>query len=305
MNGVSNSSGPRLPALLIVLFLAVAAGAGAWFLQNRLSPTGSLHPASPDAAGRIVSLSPAVTEVVYALGAQDRLVAVSDYCVIPDHDSRLLRVGTALTPSYETLARLEPVLILCEVTKQAPQEELAAIAPTEMLPWLTVEDMIAAVLRIGEVLGEREAAAAVAERVRTKLAVEAPADGPRVLLAMAHQPGQLSECWFIRDNSIHGSALRAAGARNAVPGPIEGVPRLSLERVIELDPEAILILSPDSDLSPEARRAMVEDWRRISPLTAAGEKRVAVVAGDSLYFTGPATIRLAERLRRALDAFAQ
>jgi ABC-type Fe3+-hydroxamate transport system substrate-binding protein len=123
-----------------------------------------------------------------------------------------------------------------------------------------------------------------------------------VLLTIAHSPGQLTECWFIRDNSIHGHALRAAGARNAVPGEIHGVPRISLERVIELNPDAILILSPSGDLSAEIRRTLIRDWQRISPLTAVGSDRIGVVAGDSLYFTGPAAMQLADHLRAALDS---
>lgn len=298
----SNSGGVRVPIPVLVLFLSMLAGAAAWVIQDRIGAGRALSP-PPGGELRVVSLSPAVTEVIFALGAQDRLIAVSDYCVIPEDDSLLVRAGTALTPNYETLARLRPTHILAEESKQAPHQELSAIAPTEMLPWLTLDEMIGSVLRIGEILDLRPAARSLADRLRAKLDVEAPADGPRVLLAMAHTPGQLNECWFIRDNSIHGCALRAAGARNAVPDEVHAVPRISLERVLELDPDVILMISSDGDLPKEVGDQLVVDWKRMTPLTAARNDRIGWIAGDSLFFTGPAAMRLADRLRDALDRF--
>lgn len=295
----SASTRMRIPIPVVVLFLSMLAGAAAWVIQDRMGAGRSLSP-PPGSDLRVASLSPAVTEVIFALGARDRLVAVSDYCVIPEDDSVLVRAGTALTPDYETLARLRPTHILAEASKQAPYQELSAIAPTEMLPWLTLEDLIGSVLRIGEILDLEVAARPLADRLRAKLDVEAPPDGPRVLLAMAHIPGQLNECWFIRDNSIHGRALRAAGARNAVPGEVQAVPRISLERVLELDPDVILMISSDGDLPKEVGDQLVADWKRMTPLTAVRNDRIGWVAGDSLFFTGPAAMRLADRLRNAL-----
>lgn len=289
-----------LPVPVLVLLLSILGGAAAWVIQDRLGSGRSLTPSTSGV--RIASLSPAVTEVIFALGAEDRLIAVSDYCVIPPSDSLLVRAGTALTPNYEALARLRPTHILAEESKQAPHEELSAIAPTEMLPWLTLEDLIGSVLRIGQILQLEPAARSLAERLRTKLDVAVPVDGPRVLLAMAHAPGQLTECWFIRDNSIHGHALRAAGAQNAVPGEVHGMPRISLERVLQLDPDVILMISSASDLSADAGSQLIADWKRITPLTAARTNRIGWIAGDSLFFTGPAAMRLADRLREALAA---
>ena len=63
--------------------------------------------------GRLVSLAPAITETVLALGAENQLVAVSNYCVLPP-GVKLPRIGSSLTPSFEAIASLHPSLILCD-----------------------------------------------------------------------------------------------------------------------------------------------------------------------------------------------
>ena len=59
---------------------------------------------------RIVSLVPAITETLFAIGAGDAVVGVSDYCAWPPEVTRLPRLGTTLTPAYETIARMFVVL---------------------------------------------------------------------------------------------------------------------------------------------------------------------------------------------------
>ena len=86
-----------------------------------------------------------------------------------------------------------------------------------------------------------------------------------------------------------------------MPGEVHAVPRISLERVLELDPDVILMISSDGDLPKGVGDQLVADWKRMTPLTAVRNDRIGWVAGDSLFFTGPAAIRLADRLRDALE----
>jgi ABC-type Fe3+-hydroxamate transport system substrate-binding protein len=93
-------------------------------------------PASP--GRRVVALAPAVTETLFAIGAGGDVVAVSDYCDTPDEVQRLPRVGTSITPNYEAIARFAPTLIVSESNAATKSRELQALAPTRLLPWLTL-----------------------------------------------------------------------------------------------------------------------------------------------------------------------
>ncbi|MGE0712970.1 MAG: ABC transporter substrate-binding protein [Planctomycetota bacterium] len=284
-------------------WLRIAGGALAACLLAALISTRLAAPArAPQGrVTRVVSLSPAITETIALLGAGDRLVGRSDYCPEVTAAPGLPRVGTSLRPNLEAIARLRPDLVLGERNAQSPGAELSALAPLELLPWLTLEDLTVSVRRLGVLVQREEAADELATRLRAALAVSAPPGAPRVLLALAQPPGKLSQCWFIRRGSLHGAALRAAGGRNAVEDDGAGPPVLSLEEVLRLDPDAVVLLSP-TPLSAEERAQLLRDWEGLPGLRAAGTRRVLPLVDPAGLVPGPRLLELIEPLRAAIAA---
>ena len=88
--------------LLAALTFAASCGGGA----RRLAPPSSARPA------RIISLTPSTTEILYGVGAFDRVVAVSDYCTYPPDVAKLPRVGGWNNPNMEQIASLRPDLVI-------------------------------------------------------------------------------------------------------------------------------------------------------------------------------------------------
>jgi ABC-type Fe3+-hydroxamate transport system substrate-binding protein len=246
---------------------------------------------------RLVSLSPAITETVLVVGGAATLVAVSDYCALPP-GKQLPRVGSSLTPNYEAIAGLRPSLILSDDSAGAKQRELAAIARCEVLPWLTLPDVVESTRRLGKLVGQSAAADALAQRLQARLGRPAAADAPRVLLLLGYDPDRPAELWFIKQNSLHGSALAAAGARNAVDHDVPGLPRLSVERLLALDPDQVLILPPPG-ATLEAKRKLVTAFSALAPLRAVKDNRVGVVNGSQS--VGPSILELVDSLGSMLQ----
>lgn len=278
----------RLPSLLVAL-LVLAVGC------QRPAP-----PASETQARRVVSLSPAVTETLFALGAGPEVVGVSDYTVLPEGTPDLPKVGTTFAPNFEAIARLKPTLLVDQQVKQAPAEALSALAPLKVLPWLSLSEVVASVKELGRLSGREAQATALAERLQTTLARPAPKDAPRVLLVLGDVSGTLSEVWYMKRGSLHGAALEAAGARNAVAEDKAGPPNLSLEGVIALDPDAVLVLVSAQGLDAAQQERVLAPWKKLTGLRAAREDRVRLVVGRDVESTGPAILDVVERLRAAL-----
>jgi len=260
------------------------------------------HRTGPAGAGaRVVSLSPGITDALFEIGAGPSVVARSDYCDFPPEVSRLPRVGTSLTPSYETITRLAPTLIIGEAGANARQRELEAIGPTLLLPWLTLEEIVTSLRELGKRTGTAPKADALAARLHTRLSVAPPPNGPRVLLVIGYAPGKLEEIWFIRENSLHGAALRAAGARNAVAETISGLPRLSLERLFAVDPDAIFILTQTGHPGGD----YLEAWKALGPLRAVRDGHLTVIEAPEAYVHGPRILTLVDRLAHAVTALGK
>jgi iron complex transport system substrate-binding protein len=137
----------------------------------------------------------------------------------------------------------------------------------------------------------------LASKLWDGLAVAEVPTGPRVLVVLGEGTGKLSEIYFIKKNSIHGAALRAAGARNAVAEDVPGVPRLSIEELLRLDPDAIIVLvAPTPDAPSEAQ--VLRDYGALEPLTAVKNERVSVLKSAEAFANGPRILTLAEHLRQ-------
>ena len=275
--------------LLFVIGLGAVASLAAWALGQAADPERA---ASDGTAARIVSLAPAVTETLFLIGAGSRVVGVSDYCEHPAGVEGLPRLGTGLTPSYERIARLYPTLIVTESNVSTREPELDAIARTVLLPWLTLGEIVSSTRELGRLVGRPEPANQLADRLARRLDVPEPAGGPRVLLVLGYDPGKLDEIWFIRRNSMHGAALHAAGGRNAVPQEIESLPRLSLQRLVELDPDLVIILTP----RPVREAVLMSSWRHLHALRAVRDRRVAVLEAPEAFANGPRILELTARL---------
>ncbi len=274
------------------LLFSAGAAIGVGRLAARKSPKS--------ASARLVSLSPALTETVLTLGGANNLVAVSNYCVLPPGMQRP-RVGSSLTPSYEAIAAARPSLILCDGSAGAKRSELEAIAPCEVLPWLTLSEVVASIRRIGQVLGQTRAADALAQRLDARLSQKPAASAPRVLFLLSYDPDRPAELWFIRPNSLHGAALAAAGARNAIDHDVPGLPRLGVEELIKLDPDQVFIL-PMPGASLEQRKKQLAAFSTLAPLRAVKEARIGIVNGTQS--VGPSILELVDALASTLRKMA-
>ncbi len=284
-----------LMAWSALVLAAAAAATTSWFLARAL-PEGRLAGAH-EGPPRVVSLSPAVTETLFAIGAGEAVVGVSDYCVTPPGATPRPRVGTSLGPSYEPIVALRPSLVVTSSMPAARLDGLRALAPTRQLDWLTVNEVAASTRELGVLVGHPAAAAALAARLEATLSVPPPAGAPRLLLVLGGAQAQ-AEVWYVKANSIHGSAITAAGAANAVPEPVEGAPVMSLERLLAVDPDLVMVLGGGD----AGAASPLDALGRLHALAAVRRGKLGALPDPGLLVPGPRVLQLVEELSRWIAA---
>ena len=282
-----------------VLGWALAATLAALFIASKLGedPVSPSHNAQEV---RVVSLSPAITESLFAIGAGDSLVGRTDYCHFPKAAGAVPSVGPGLSPDLEAIARMRPSLILADGGLGADTSQLGNLAPTEALPWLSLDDLQQSLERLGVLTGRKSQAKTLASKLHSALSVTAPKGAPRVLLLMGIEPEDQS-LWFVHRQSLHGLALQAAGAINAVNEDVSGNPSISIERLLELDPDIIIAMASEPAVSPEAEQAFKDRFAKLPTLTAAQRGSITIIAGPEQFSVGPLLLDLIDSLRAAIE----
>jgi ABC-type Fe3+-hydroxamate transport system substrate-binding protein len=176
---------------------------------------------------------------------------------------------------------------------------LEPIATVEALPWLGVADVGASIRRLGVLTDHSEQAESVASQLLASLQEAPPESGPRTLLVYASDDLATGPVWFVQRNSLHGAAMHAAGLVNAVDDDVSGAPSLPVEQLLAVDPEWIVILSSDNDLSDEGRQGLVHAFDALTPLSAVKTGQIRVLAGSQYHSTGPSLSDFVGALRSA------
>lgn len=253
--------------------------------------------ALPNPVARVVSLAPSTTEIVYAVGAGDRLVGVDRYSDWPAAARALPTVGADVNPSLERILGLKPdvVLTATSANTQATAEALERLGvPVFVTRADSLADIYGDIASIGEVVGRELAALALIDSMQARMAAVRArvAARPRVraLVVVSSEPLMVAgRSSFIDD------LLRAAGGDNVAGDSAQPFPTYSIERLLVRAPEVIVA---GSEVSRAA--ALLERFEQLGGGAALGRQRVYTVDASLLFRPGPRVADAVEALARRL-----
>jgi ABC-type Fe3+-hydroxamate transport system substrate-binding protein len=301
-NGPARSARPAFAvASLLALLLSASCG------QERPALTGAIR--ATDGAGRtialeqpaqrIISLIPAYTDIILALGAADRLLARTQF----DPDPRLASlpsVGNALTPSVEWLVERRPDLVVAWPDRQSRSvvtrlEELGI--PVFSSQVQTLADLDRGVEQFGVLLGLESRADSLRAAIRDTLdAVRAAvggADRPSVLYVIGLDPPVTTGSGTFLDEIIE-----VAGGTNVFGDQTTLWPAVSVEEALRRQPDVVVVAMGESlrESAPAELRSR-PGWRDMDAVRAG---RIAVVDANTFYRPGPGLARAARMLVEVL-----
>ncbi len=264
-----------------------------------------LLPAAAVAApSRIVSVVPAVTEMLFAIGAGPQVVGVGSYDHFPAAADTLPKVGALLDPDFEKILSLHPDLVIVYGTQADFIARLGrASIPVFLYEHAGLADIMTTIRRLGDRVGHTKDAEAVAsgierdlEAIRTRVA-----SLPKVqtLLIFGREPGSLRGIYASGGVGFLHDLLVIAGGTDVFGDVQKQSVVITSEQVLARAPQAIIELY-DQATTTEKLTAERAVWKQLPSVPAVRNNRIHQLRGDFLTVPGPRIAQAARLMAEAL-----
>jgi iron complex transport system substrate-binding protein len=247
---------------------------------------------------RIVSTTPSITELLYALGLGDRVVGVTRFCRYPPEAQQKPKIGDYINPNLEAIAALRPDLVIIQTNPVRLAEKLASVRLRSVeVNQENIEAIYNSIRVIGEATDTGSRAAALIDSIRKGLdeirTRAASLPRIRMMFVVGRSPNRLDGLIVAGRASYLNEVIDLAGGQNVFRDAVAAYPAVSLEQVIARRPEIIIDMGDMSDtvgVSDEHKRAVERLWTQSSAATAIKPRRVFAVASDIFVVPGPRVV---------------
>jgi iron complex transport system substrate-binding protein len=251
-------------------------------------------------AQRIISLAPHATELLFAAGAGNHIVGVSEYSNYPPEAKRITSVGGSAALDLERIVTLKPDLVIVwqSGNSAAQIEKLRTMhIPLFESDPRNFEDVATSVERLAKLAGTETVGRASAQAFRANLQTLSSTyehrSPVRVFLQIWRHP-----LMTLNGDHMASAVIRLCGGQNVFGGLPQIAPTVSIESVLQENPEAIIVTS-------SGHEDIRSEWQRFPKLTAVARGNLFAIDGDWLTRGGPRILNGAQALCKQLDLARQ
>jgi len=256
---------------------------------------------------RVTTLSPSLSETMYALGLGDRVIGVTAFARYPEDVIHKPKIGGYSDINIEAVYALKPDLVLALEQQEDALRQLTALGlhPVRFKND-TIHDILNLIRRVGFLFNRTEKAEELCLRIEAeqKRLIEAASTRPRrrVLVSVGRNmgTGKIGAVFAAGPNTLFGEIITMAGGENAYQGTAPYA-SLSKEAILRLNPEVIIDLIPDMDKMIDFTKAeALKQWDEFPALDAVRNGEVTINMSSYICIPGPRIILMMRDIARAI-----
>ncbi len=247
-------------------------------------------------AERIIALSPAIAEILFAVGRGDEVVGVSDPTLYPKKAAALPKVGGYFQPNIETILALKPTLVIAQSNHALLLQRLRHLnIATQTVHLGHLDEIIQTIRHLGNNSKQAQRLIAAIETAKQRYTKTTPT--PLRVLIVFGLFADLRENIYISGRGLFfDEIIELCGAVNAFTSAYPSQPILNYESLIALNPDVVIILQPNPNTSvPQA----LDVWHTL-PIAAARNGRIVVIEEDFIAMPSHRVAQSIETLCQAI-----
>jgi len=255
-----------------------------------------------EAKERIISLSPSITEILFALGAGEDVVATSSYSLHPKEALSLPVIGGYENPSLEKIIALSPTLVIGQSYNQSTLKNLKKFNINTLdLNLKRVQAIQNSIAQLAKILHKETKAKELNANITNAITNAPKAKTPHSVMIVYGLREDLRNATYIAGHDIFfDDIIVACGNTNAYTSNLTSQPVLSYENIIALNPEQIIILhSHATEADADVKKALA-NWYTL-PTRAAKNGKISIIDEDYLHIPSHRVALSIERLCREMN----
>lgn len=226
---------------------------------------------------RIIALSPAINEILYALESGDKIVGNTTYCTYPEDSKKKQKVGGYFSPNLEKILFLKPDMVIMQTSSIELSKQLNHFGiETKVITIDKLDSIKNAIKTIGEIVHKEQKAKEIITSIDISLTnLKGIIKDKKILIAIGHNLDLSKQIYVAGQNLYYDDIINMSGNTNALQSKRKGQPVLNLENIIHLNPDIVILISPfmkDKNLSKEV---LIKPWKEI-PINAAKTNSIFV-----------------------------
>jgi iron complex transport system substrate-binding protein len=254
---------------------------------------------------RIISAAPAITEMLFALGAGDQVAGDTIYCNYPEAAKAKPKIGGFSTPSVEAILALRPDLVVMTKSRPDVAQKLrqTGIDVLQVQPD-NLAGIYSSIQLISEKIGVPDRGRALVQSIERDLKNAAAGSSagpkPKVLFVVGRTPGTVLDLSVAGRGSYLSELIALAGGENVFADTAVPYPQVSLEEVIRRRPDVIIDMGHGNMLTQSDKESVRQLWKRYSFLSAVRQNKVFPISADYFVTPGPRVVQAVRDIRNMI-----
>lgn len=231
---------------------------------------------------RVITLSPAVNEIVFALGMGDNVVANTQFCDYPEISKSIEKVGGYGSVSLEKVIKLNPSVVVNQSYDTKLNQNLQKLGfKTLIYKSDNIEDIKYTIKSLGDEFSRQKEAEKLNNDIDKSLeSLKNIIENQKILIVISPQ-NTLSNNIFVAGNFVYfEDIIKSSSNKNAYQSSLKSQPVINSEKIISLNPDIIILLAPFLENSTKEKKAMIRTWEKL-PTNASKKENIYII--DKLY----------------------
>jgi len=227
---------------------------------------------------RIVTLSPSINEIVYALGVGKSVVGNTQYCIYPKESQSVTKVGGYFSPSLEKIVALQPTIVIMQQSSFKLSKRLNSLGiKTKIVKIDRLHNIKSSILTIGEIVHKSKEAQTIVENINKSLKdLEGIVSNKKILMVIGHNTSLVKQIFVVGQNLYLNVIIEISGNKNALQSNRKGQPVLNQENIIATNPDLVILLAHSMKEKGLSKKDLIEPWEKL-PINAGKNSQIYIV----------------------------